>query len=94
MSELDPRLEPWLAALRKEPLARPEARARLAAALRAEDARAARRILSPPAALAPQVQNSRNQRLATWQVIGATGFGALLTALLLIVGARMRRREA
>jgi len=52
MSELDPRLEPWLAALRKEPLARPEARARLAAALRAEDARAARRILSPPAALA------------------------------------------
>ena len=59
MSELDPRLEPWLAALRKEPLARPEARARLAAALRAEDARAAaraaRRILSPPAALAAAI---------------------------------------
>ena len=49
---------------------------------------------SPPAALAPQVQNSLNQRLATWQIIGATGFGALLAALLLIVGARMRRREA
>ena len=55
MSELDPRLEPWLATLRKEPSARPEARARLAAALREEDARAARRIPSPPAALAAAI---------------------------------------
>lgn len=55
MNELDPRLEPWLAALRKEPAARPEARARLAAALREEETRAARRILSPPAALAAAV---------------------------------------
>ena len=55
MSELDPRLEPWLEALRREPVARPEARARLHAALRAEDVRAARRILSPPAALAAAI---------------------------------------
>src|SRR5690606_837634 len=55
MSDLDPRLEPWLSALRREPAARPEARARLTAALRAEDVRAARRILSPPAALAAAI---------------------------------------
>lgn len=49
---------------------------------------------SPPAALAPQVESSLDQRLATWQIIGATGFGAIIAALLLIVGARLRRREA
>src|SRR5690606_24177066 len=37
MSDLDPSLEPWLEALRTEPAVRPEAIARLNAALRAED---------------------------------------------------------
>jgi hypothetical protein len=55
MSDLDPRLEPWLAALRKEPAPRREALERLSAALRQEDARAGRRLLSPPAALAASV---------------------------------------
>ena len=47
---------------------------------------------APPAALAPQVRTPLNPRIATWQIVGATGFGALLAALLLIVGARLRRR--
>jgi len=55
MSDLDPSLEPWLEALRTEPAVRPEAIARLNAALRAEDVRAARRILTPPAAIAAAV---------------------------------------
>jgi hypothetical protein len=49
---------------------------------------------TPPAALAPQAQTPLGQRIATWQIIGATGFGALLAALLLVVGARLRRRAA
>lgn len=52
MIDVDPRLQPWIDALRREPAVRPAARRRLEAALRAEDARAARRILTPPAALA------------------------------------------
>lgn len=55
MSDLDPRLEPWLSALRDEPTPRREALARLKAALREEDVRAARRTLSSPAALAAAV---------------------------------------
>ena len=55
MSDLDPRLEPWIAALRRPPAPRPEALARLGAALRQEDIRAARRILTPPAALAAAI---------------------------------------
>jgi hypothetical protein len=55
MSDLDPRLEPWLSTLRQRPTARPEALARLNTALRAEDLRAARRILSPQAAIAAAI---------------------------------------
>lgn len=55
MNDLDPRLEPWLSALRRGPAARPEALTRLHAALRDEDVRAARRILSPSAALAAAI---------------------------------------
>lgn len=55
MNDLDPRLEPWLSAMRHGPAARPEALTRLHAALRDENVRAARRIFSPPAALAAAV---------------------------------------
>lgn len=55
MSELDPRFEPWLRALRDEPVARPEALARLNAALRKEDALVARRVPSVSAAIAAAV---------------------------------------
>ena len=52
MSELGPELERWVAGLRSEPVARPEAVRRLRRALRAEDARAARRGPTPTVAVA------------------------------------------
>ncbi|MFS8636710.1 MAG: hypothetical protein FWJ74_01400 [Gemmatimonadota bacterium] len=52
MSELGPELEEWIAALRREPVPRPEAIRRLRRALRAEEARVASRLNTPAIALA------------------------------------------
>lgn len=52
MSEVDPSFEALIEALRTRPGARPEALARLHDALREEDIRAARRVLTPSLALA------------------------------------------
>lgn len=49
--DLDPRLEAWFRALRREPPARADARMRLQTALRAEYARPARLALAPQATL-------------------------------------------
>jgi hypothetical protein len=55
MNDLDPRLEPWLSAMRRSPAASPEALTRLHVALRDEDVRAALRIFSPAAAVAAAI---------------------------------------